>query len=307
MKMCNNYNRKGVKMNKIKIFVVFGCIFLLTGCIKYNTDMKINDDKSIDLHMRYGTQIEFVDNSEDSDDNYIDEDLDIENDEEIEEEEKKETEKKEPSYADIDTESYKFLKNHGYSIEEYSEKLDNGNTSTGIDIIKRFNSLDDITSEEKVTVDFIKLFSNEKNFDDSKFFYKENNMYNANFIFNFEPEEGSDNVDLQSYADMFDLKYSITFPNDVKYITSNANEKSNDGKTLTWNFEVGKVNEVNFSFSYERQMSEIDKIIIFVCLGVIGFSILLIIIVSLTKLGKKKIEIEELIDENENNTEESNK
>ena len=297
-------------MKKIKYIVILFIIILLTGCVQYNTTMKINDDKSVDLHMRYGMSIQVVDNSDDEDEDYIDEDLDIkynpDEDEEEEIEEKKEEKKeKNNASASTDIESYKFLKEYGYSIEEYSEKLEDGSTSTGVDISKKFKSLDIITSDSKVSIDFVKLFSNDKGFDDSKLFYKEEDKYSADFIFNFELDEGQDAVDLKEYADMFDLKYSITFPEEVKYITSNATKTSKDGKTLYWDFEVGKVNEVKFSFSYKKYISKIDAIIVYSCLGVIGVSILLIIIVSLTKLGdKKKIKIEDTDTEIENNQEE---
>ena len=60
----------------------------------------------------------------------------------------------------------------------------------------------------------------------------------------------------------------------------------------------------------QLEMNELDKIIILSCLGVIAGATLIIIIILLTKLGnKKKIELDEEIDNNENNKldEESNK
>lgn len=248
-------------MKKIKYLIILFFVFILTGCVKYNTEMKINDDDSVELTMTYSLQTQQND---------------------------------EIAYSNtkINKNDFEFLKNYGFSIEDFDENLENGTNISGLIIYKKFKSLQDMTSNEKLILDFTKIFQKEdKNFEYDKFFYKDNGKLKANYIFDFRAEN-DDNMDYNQYSKLFDLKYSISFPESIIGIESNASEKSNDGHKLTWNMELGKVNEITFSFSSKNVVTDLDKKIILVCLGIIGASTLIIIIVLLTKINdRKKINI----------------
>lgn len=276
-------------MKRLKYVLILFILFILTGCVKYDGTMNINNDGSVELIMKYSMQKQNV-NKEDNDKDGT----------------------KFTSNVEVNLEDYNFLKKYGYSIEEFTETLENNEEADGVIIYKKFHSLDEITSDKKLVLDFFQVFEEEdKNYTYDKFFYKEDNKYTANFIFDLTPEiNGTNNsnntnlgFDYSQYENLFNFKYTVTLPNSVKYIESNATDISKDGKTLTWKLDLGKTNEVNFGFAYDPYIKKIDKIFIYSCLGAIGVSILFIIIISLTKINtKKKISFEnDKIEEESNN------
>lgn len=276
-------------MKRLKYVLILFILFILTGCVKYDGTMNINNDGSVELIMKYSMQKQNV-NKEDNDKDST----------------------KFTSNVEVNLEDYNFLKKYGYSIEEFTETLENNEEADGVIIYKKFHSLDEITSDKKLVLDFFQVFEEEdKNYTYDKFFYKEDNKYTANFIFDLTPEiNGTNNsnntnlgFDYSQYENLFNFKYTVTLPNSVKYIESNATDVSKDGKTLTWKLDLGKTNEVNFGFAYDPYIKKIDKIFIYSCLGAIGVSILFIIIISLTKINtKKKISFEnDKIEEESNN------
>lgn len=275
-------------MKKLKYILILFVIFILTGCVKYDGSMNINDDGSVELIMKYSMKKQDISNEETNESNT-----------------------NLTSNTEVNLEDYDFLKKHGYSIEEFTETLENGEEADGVIIYKKFHSLDEITSEKKLVLDFFKVFEEEdKDYSYDKFFYKEDNKYTANFIFDLTPDIGvskdensSFKFDYSQYEKLFDFKYTVTLPNSVKYVESNATNVSEDGKTLTWKMDLGKTNEVKFGFAYDPYIKKIDKIFIYISLGAIGISILFISIISLAKINdKKKISIDNnKINEESNN------
>ena len=276
-------------MKRLKYILILFILSILTGCVKYDGTMNINNDGSVELIMKYSMQKQNV-NKEDNDKDST----------------------KFTSNVEVNLEDYNFLKKYGYSIEEFTETLENNEEADGVIIYKKFHSLDEITSDKKLVLDFFQVFEEEdKNYTYDKFFYKEDNKYTANFIFDLTPEINGTNssnntnlgFDYSQYENLFNFKYTVTLPNSVKYIESNATDVSKDGKTLTWKLDLGKTNEVNFGFAYDPYIKKIDKIFIYSCLGAIGVSILFIVIISLTKINtKKKISFEnDKIEEESNN------
>ena len=76
----------------------------------------------------------------------------------------------------------------------------------------------------------------------------------------------------------FDMQFVVTLPNEA--ISNNANSVSEDGKTLTWNFNSDN-ETIEFEFSF------ISKYIIYAAIGVIALLVLIIIIVIIRKIMKK--------------------
>ena len=259
-------------MNKLKFILILLIVFVLTGCVKYDGNMKINDDGSVELLMRYSMQIKNPNEKNINNDAGGTFNSDVE----------------------VNIDDYEFLKKYGYSIEDYTETLENGEEAKGVIISKKFNSLDEITADKKFVLDFFQVFEEEdKNYTYDKFFYKEDNKYTANYIFDLTPaingsKDNSLGFDYSKYSSLFDFKYSITLPDSVKYVESNATNISEDGKTLTWKLELGSTNEVNLGFTYDTYIKKIDKIFLYISFGVIVFSVLGIVIISLTKLNDKK-------------------
>ena len=247
-----------------KLFLVFLLAVSLTGCVKYNVSMEVKDDKSVTLEVIYGMQISedmFGNVEEDGttvgeneDDNYWSDD---EDDSWSEDEDDLWSEDEDDLWSDdeeesdeVTTDDYKYLEELGYKVEEFKETKDD-TTISGVKITKTFDNIDDITSKEKVTVNFNDLFQeeNKDKIKDAKFFYKDGKNYVANFVFDFlDGASEEERKEAESSDSMItDLSYKIKLP--VKVGENNASSVSEDGKELSWKLKYSKLNEVNFSFA----------------------------------------------------------
>lgn len=245
-----------------KLLLTFVLVLtLMTGCVKYNVSMEVKDDKSVTLEIIYGMEVDTSmlegDTSANTDTDYYEDDT-------------------EEDDSSVDVEDYKYLEDAGYKVEEFKEEKED-TVIAGVKVSKTFENIDDITAEEKTTVDFNDLFNEEKKDElgKLKFFYKNGSNYAADFVFDFSTE---DDMDYSSYQDMFDLEYKITLPGES--ISNNATKVSEDKKTLTWDLDYGKKNNVNFEFSVGGDMV---MIIIIVVAGVAVVGIIVTLV-----MGKKK-------------------
>lgn len=102
-----------------------------------------------------------------------------------------------------------------------------------------------------------------------------------------------------SMASMVTMKYTVNLP--VKVGENNASEVSKDGKTLTWNLEAGKVNEISFKASSNVLVTV--AIIIVVTLIIIGVVVAGITVVKKLNKGSNKAENTDVIVDVKNETE----
>ena len=120
----------------------------------------------------------------------------------------------------------------GFTVQDYSDDTTQG--------IKAAKDIQDITSD----LDLSELFgSNIKDSADNNIQITKGALsikYSQNASFDLTGMKG---ISPQNAA----LKYTVTLP--VKAGANNADEVSNNGKTLTWNLQSGQVNEVNFTAS----------------------------------------------------------
>lgn len=128
-----------------KLIVVIGCLFLVTGCVKYNATMDIKKDKSMDFSMIYAVDTSIFGN----------EDI-------LEEKDRKE------------------LEDSGFTISEYNE----GNMK-GYTIKMNISNIDQISSNEEIVYNLTNITDNnnkdEKIFTIKKGLLK--NTYKANLKF----------------------------------------------------------------------------------------------------------------------------
>ena len=219
-----------------KLFLVFLLVIGLTGCMKYNLDMGVKDDKSVTLEFVYAIDPSVAEEFEDE---TVE---DEENDEEVD---------------------YTYLLELGYEVEPF-EQTTNGTTISGVKISKTFENIDDITSDSPVKFNFAYWYADEEDklgmegaeiefpdLKDLKFFYNEGNNYVANFVIDFVMDDQVREIYSQYDESITDLYYKITLPS--KALTNNATTVSDDGKELTWNLTFSKVNEVNFSFAFDEK------------------------------------------------------
>lgn len=96
------------------------------------------------------------------------------------------------------------------------------------------------------------------------------------------------NIDLTSMdttmASMVTMKYTVNLP--VKAGKNNADEVSEDGKTLTWNLTAGEENIIEFEATSSSSAVTI-AIIVVVALVVIGIAVA-VVVVRKSKKGKSK-------------------
>lgn len=263
----------------LKLFLVFVLLIGLTGCVKYNVNMEVKDDKSVTLEVIYGMQMSndiFSEFDDDSTDYEEDDDLYVEDD--TEEDDWYVEDTTDDTSSDISVDEYKFLEDRGFKVEEFTEESD-GNTVSGVKVTKTYANIDDITKDEEFVVDFQNLFSEDSEDVSEYFFYKKGSKYVANFVFDFSSED--DDTDYSQYGAMFDMKYTIKLPKEST--SNNATSVSEDGKELTWNLIYGVKNEVNFEFALEDNTM---MIVIIVCILVVVIGAVLLVFI--TKKGKNK-------------------
>lgn len=239
----------------LKIVLSLVLVFSLTGCVKYNMNMEVKQDKSVDLELIYAIDYSGMSQFGDA------EEAEAEFDE------------------GINVDDYDFLNKNGFKVEQFKDESNN-KKYTGIKITKTYKSIDDITKEEDKTIDINKVLSEEETFDDSQFFSKKGNTYKASLLFDFKGGSiDGEEVNMSSMSDSFEMKYTIKLPSKAK--TNNATEVSKDGKTLTWNLKYGEKNQVDFTFDLDNN----SNMIMYVGIG--AFALAIVGSVALV-LSKKK-------------------
>lgn len=280
-----------------KNFIVLAILTLFfSGCMKYDVNMTVGEDKSVKLEVISAVNVSMMEDmmgggesSEDdeyTDDEYFDDeytDDEYSDDEYFDDEtglsEEDGIEDSEEENSQFDAKSYKFLEEKGYKVEEYTEETENG-TLTGVKVSKTFDNIDDITKETEKKIDFVTFFE-EEGFDDSQIFTKSGSNYKGMFTFDFS-QDAEEGMDFSQYDSYFDIQYKITLPS--KVISSNATNVSEDGKTLTWDLSYGKLNEVNFEFSFGK-----DNTMLFIIIGAVaGVAVIGVVVFLLMKNKKNK-------------------
>jgi hypothetical protein len=232
----------------VKIFSLIIITTFLTGCIKYDIGMEIGKDKSVVI-----TIINASKNNLGSD-----------------------IEKTNSNNADT-------LETKGYIKELYKE-----DSWSGYKMTKKYKNIDDISTNDTITVELSDLLDKNKEeikvfFQKKKSFFK--TTYKANFTININAnEDGSTNHEYDNYKDKMELKYTVKLPS--ASINQNTTNITNDGRTLTWNLEYGKVNKINYEFS----MVKVSSYVLIISIIIIILAIVTIIIRKKNnkKTGKHK-------------------
>ena len=205
-------------MNKKRIGILLVLVSLLTGCIKYDATMQLEVDSGFTFTIISALQKEYASSMGDNT-------------------------------------SYEEYEKLGYQIEPYSD-----NMYSGVKLTKKFNSIDDVSSANCGQVELTTLLEQ----DPSEFVLfnyqkvEDVTIYTANFTYNLELEEGEagGDFDYSEFNESMVFKYTMTLPNNVKIISENADEKSNNGYTLSWNMKYGELKNIVFSFSVDENALE---------------------------------------------------
>ena len=272
-------------MKKIRNLVMLLIVtLLLTGCVKYNVNMDIKKDKSMEFKIVYALDTSVLGEK-----------------------------------ATFTKDDLNKMKDQGFEVEEYTD-----GSMKGFTLTKKIKNIDDVSSTDDIKYslsgitnnDSTKLFkvkkgllknkytakfsfdSSESGIKNSSTFNNEENNSNDETI--VDPEnnseitntEESDDLDLtdsdEDYSKMMssmDLSFTVTLP--YKALSNNATSVNNDGKELVWNLASTNQKSIEFEFELDR-FSIMPIIIVIGC--VIGglFVIALIVTVIMAISGGKK-------------------
>ena len=272
-----------MKKNK---FILMLCVltFMLTGCVKYNANMNINKDKSMDFSMIYALDTSLFEDQE--------------------------------LLSDEDKQK---LESQGFTITDYSE-----GTMKGYTLTKKISNIDYVSTTSNASYDLSGLLdSNATNsyiFKVTKGLLK--NTYTANFAFdasesdiNSDSTDTTDNLndlfsndeeeetilseekqeetnqeetnldgnmdfsdmDLSSLTSNLDLSFNINLPYSAK--SNNATTTSDNNKKLSWNLSSTEISTIEFTFELYNMTN--------VYIG-IGLLIILIAAIVVLIVSKKK-------------------
>lgn len=253
-----------MKKKTIKIISIITLVLFMTGCVKYNANIKITNDKKMDMELIIAV---------------------------------KKTLQEDKSTEDTDNDSINKLKKEGWKVEPYEDDVYKGSKLT-----KSYKNIDDISTTSKTNYDLNSLMQNgeEKKY---MFYKKKENgktIYVATFKANTDTAETNEETteeanmteeEKQQYEEMskeliksMDLKMTVEVP---KVISSNATKT--DGNKLTWDLtEMEDNQDIEFEFEIEEKgniLSEKNSSIPIIPIAV-GCGLILVVII--TGLSKKK-------------------
>ena len=227
-------------MKNLKYLVlVVTFMFLCTGCVKFNANMDIKKDKSMDFTIIYALDSTYFGNKE-----------------------------------SVNQKNQKELEKKGYKVEKYTkEKM------KGVKIIKNFKNIDEISSDKKVNYSLSGLTEGKNKdeyvFKVKKGFFK--NHYIAKFDFNMgdsSVSNGSSNIN--SYLSSMDLSYNVTLP--YKAIKNNATKANKDKTKLSWDLTKNSKDKIEYEFElYNTTNIVIFSVICILLVGGLTFGIIMLV------------------------------
>ena len=267
-----------------KVLCLFLVVLLVAGCMNFNMNMTVNEDKSVDIAMSMEMNLlDFANSMMDEDgmwqaivDQIVTETCatSCPYDESSTEytscmnaciesatssvEKPSESEIREyldsyfssgefnedKFFSDEDREE---LESKGYTVET---NLDEENYSYQVHISQHFDNIDDVSSTSLDTVNLESVFNGDTN--NIFFLKKDNNTYQANYTWTMNNDDIDQNIDIDM-NDIITFSYEVTLPNAA--ISNNATLVSSDSKTLTWNLDLNENSNVNYEFSFNSNNS----------------------------------------------------
>lgn len=237
-------------MKKLKFVATIITVLLLTGCIKYNGNMVINKDKSMELSFIYAIDESLV------------------QDQKL-----------------LEYEDRKIIETKGYTITDYNE-----NGMVGNVLSKKVGNIDEISASGNIEYDLSGILDVKKDekyiFNVKKGILK--NTYRAKFTveksdfdsYNNSIENNNilkDSINGFNTMSKLDLSFNVSLP--YKAISNNANKVSNENKKLTWNLLTDKSTNIDFEFELYNWTN--------IYFG-IGIIVLIFLIVILSAIGNSK-------------------
>ncbi len=246
-----------------KVLCLMLVAFMMSGCMKFNMNMDINSDKSMNLELIVAFANEMMGSSNET---------------------------------NMDNSEIQKLKDNGFNVEEYSD-----DTMTGYTISTKINNIDDVSTEKDTMFNLNDIFNGEKLsdiFTVKKGFLK--NTYivkigeeestdmtneiedDLNSTYSDDSLLATDDADLSMLLNSMDINFTINLP--YKAISSNATNTENDGKTLVWQPTSASNSSSNIEFSFELY----NMTNIYLMVGIVILIIVIIIILIVKHCKKTK-------------------
>ena len=246
-----------------KVLCLMLVAFMMSGCMKFNMNMDINSDKSMNLELIVALANEMMGSS---------------------------------NKTNMDNSEIQKLKDNGFNVEEYSD-----DTMTGYTISTKINNIDDVSTEKDTMFNLNDIFNGEKLsdiFTVKKGFFK--NTYivkigeeestdmtneledDLNSTYYNDSLLTTDDADLSMLLNSMDINFTINLP--YKAISSNATNTENDGKTLVWQPTSASNSSSNIEFSFELY----NMTNIYLMVGIVILIIVIIIILIVKHCKKTK-------------------
>lgn len=232
----------------IKLLALAFVMLLFAGCVRYDVDMTINNDKSMDLKITTAMA--------DSVKSYMGEQA-----------------------SDGEKEKNE-LKSKGLDVEDYAQ-----DGYTGYTVKKHYNNIDDLSSTEDVTANIGAEGDVEKLFKVTKGFF--GTTYKATFksedadSYSTQMASYKDNESYKEYMKGMEIKFIVNLPSKAK--SSNATNVTNNGKTLEWDL----MTTPNVEFEFEMTNTSNLIIVIGGACAVAGIIICVVAVVIKKKKANK--------------------
>lgn len=265
-------------MKKIRsLIILLVMTLLLTGCVKYNVNMEIRKDKSMDFKIIYAIDKSLLQGKE-----------------------------------AFDEKEVKQLKEKGFEVEPYSK-----DNMEGFTITKKIKNIDEVSSADAkeyslsgiVKEGDSKLFKVKKGLFKNKytanlkFSSSDSSLSNGNsddddddYTFNETLEDTDDSDDSwltdddttssddYDYSSMYNMDMSVNVKLPYKALSNNASSVENDGKDLKWNLTTSGTESIDFEF----ELYNMTTIYLFIGLGALLLVGIIVLVVVLVVKGSKK-------------------
>lgn len=272
----------------LTIFIIAIC---LSGCVKYNANMEIRKDKSMDFSIVYAMDTQYF------------------GDQEV-----------------LTEENRKELEEEGFKVTNYQE-----DTMKGFTLTKSIENIDELSTTENTDYSLSNIEEDKEMFKVEKGFFKNKYIANFKFDtedsaiteegtsdgtitdgysdgtieenpdsysdFPMDGTEGYNDSSMDDFSNMatsnLDLSLNVTLP--YQAISNNATKTENDNKTLSWDLTSSEIETINFEFELYNMTN------IYLTIGGIALLIIIIIVVTVTKHKKRKNIDKEMKDLSQNN------
>lgn len=239
-----------------KVLCIMLVVFMMTGCMKFNMNMTINKDKSMDLALTVALANSMMGDT---------------------------------NSAIMDNSQIQQMEDNGYKVEEYSD-----NSMSGYTISTKIDNIDDVSTEEDTIFNINEIAEGKKLsdiFTVKKGFLK--NTYTVKFgdetsdasqnenVITYENELFEDDEEMSALLNSMDINFTINLPN--KALSSNTTSTSNDGKTLIWEPSINAAASENIEFEFELYNMKN----IYITIGIAAIIIIIIIILIVKKRKPK--------------------